>query len=175
MVRQVSAVLLAAGLSRRMGPLKQLLPINDKPAVRLCLDAVISSGISDIVAVVRPGAADVINALDPPGNRGRSFVSPAGHRTIIFGRVKIVCNETPECDMADSVRTGLLSINGNATGVVVCLADHPLRYPVIRRNTMRALLRRFPCSVYYRIYEDVVVVVACMHGRRNPRRWQVRT
>jgi plasmid stabilization system protein ParE len=54
------------------------------------------------------------------------------------------------------------------------IAEHPLRYPVIRRNTRRALLRRFPYAIYYRVYGDVIVVVACMHGRRDPRRWQVR-
>jgi plasmid stabilization system protein ParE len=54
------------------------------------------------------------------------------------------------------------------------IAEQPLRYPVIRRNTRRALLRRFPYAIYYRIYGDLIVVVACMHGRRNPRRWQVR-
>ena len=62
-----------------------------------------------------------------------------------------------------------------AQSLIDAIAEHPLRYPIIRRNTRRALLRRFPYVVYYRIYDDVVVVVACMHGRRNPRRWQVRT
>jgi len=33
----------------------------------------------------------------------------------------------------------------------------------------------FPYAMYFRVYDEVVVVVACMHGRRNPRRWQVRT
>ena len=33
----------------------------------------------------------------------------------------------------------------------------------------------FPYAMYFRVYAEVVVVVACMHGRRNPRRWQVRT
>ena len=55
------------------------------------------------------------------------------------------------------------------------VAQHPLRSPVIRRNTRRALLRRFPYAIYFRVYDEVIVVVACMHGRRNPRRWQVRT
>jgi hypothetical protein len=35
-------------------------------------------------------------------------------------------------------------------------------------------MRRFPYAMYFRIYDEGVVVVACMHGRRNPRRWQVR-
>jgi plasmid stabilization system protein ParE len=51
---------------------------------------------------------------------------------------------------------------------------HPARYPIVYRDTHRALLRRFPYGVIYRIYDDVVVVVACMHGRRDPRRWKTR-
>ncbi|TAN48747.1 MAG: type II toxin-antitoxin system RelE/ParE family toxin [Betaproteobacteria bacterium] len=62
-----------------------------------------------------------------------------------------------------------------AQTLINAVAQHPLRYPVVRRDTRRALLRRFPYTVYFRIYDEVVVVVACMHGRRNPRRWQVRT
>lgn len=61
-----------------------------------------------------------------------------------------------------------------ADALIAAIAEHPLRYPVIRRNTRRALMRRFPYAMYFRIYGEVVVVVACMHGRRNPRRWQVR-
>ena len=63
---------------------------------------------------------------------------------------------------------------GAADALIAAIAEHPLRYPVIRRNTRRALMRRFPYAMYFRVYDEVVVVIACMHGRRNPRRWQVR-
>ena len=62
-----------------------------------------------------------------------------------------------------------------ADTLISAIAQHPLRYPVARRNTRRALMRRFPYAMYFRVYDEVIVVVACMHGRRNPRRWQVRT
>ena len=62
-----------------------------------------------------------------------------------------------------------------AQTLIDAVAQYPLRYPVARRNTRRALLRRFPYAIYFRIYDEAIVVVACMHGRRNPRRWQVRT
>lgn len=51
-----------------------------------------------------------------------------------------------------------------AQRLIDAIAQHPLRYPVIRRNTRRALLRRFPYAVYFRVYGEVVVVVACMHA-----------
>ena len=55
------------------------------------------------------------------------------------------------------------------------IAARPSLHAVIHRNTRRALLRRFPYGVFYRIYDDVVVIVACMHGQRDPRRWRSRT
>ena len=61
-----------------------------------------------------------------------------------------------------------------AQTVIDAVAEHPLRCAVVLRNTRRALLRRFPYAIYYRVYEDIVVVVACMHGRRDPRRWRSR-
>jgi len=58
---------------------------------------------------------------------------------------------------------------------LIAIQRAPQLHSVIHRNARRALLRRFPYGVYYRIYPDLIVVVACMHGRRNPRRWQSRT
>ena len=52
---------------------------------------------------------------------------------------------------------------------------HPTRYAVVHRETRRALVRRFPYGIFYRVYGELVVVVACMHGRRDPRRWRSQT
>ncbi len=45
----------------------------------------------------------------------------------------------------------------------------------IHRNTRRALMHRFPFGVYYRIENATCVVLAVMHGSRNPRQWKIRT
>ena len=55
------------------------------------------------------------------------------------------------------------------------LAEAPLMYPILHRNTRRALIHRFPFGVYYRVETNAIVVVAVMHGSRNPRRWKTRT
>lgn len=63
-----------------------------------------------------------------------------------------------------------------ATGVVIeSMMANPELFPVVHRETRRALLRRFPYGIYYRIVDDQIVIVACMHGRRDPRRWQPRS
>jgi len=38
-----------------------------------------------------------------------------------------------------------------AQALIAAIAGRPLMYPVVRRNTRRALLRRFPYGLYYRV------------------------
>lgn len=54
------------------------------------------------------------------------------------------------------------------------VAGQPRMYPVIHRNTRRALMRRFPFGIFYRIESRHVVIVAIMHASRHPTRWQRR-
>jgi toxin ParE1/3/4 len=61
-----------------------------------------------------------------------------------------------------------------ANAVMKSVVANPLQFPIIHRQTHRALFHRFPYGLFYRIVEDQIVVVACMHARRDPRRWQSR-
>jgi plasmid stabilization system protein ParE len=71
-----------------------------------------------------------------------------------------------------------VGLGGEFLAAVDSLLDeivaHPTTYPVIYREARRALLHRFPYAIFFRSYDDTVVVIACMHGRRNPRRWKAR-
>ena len=60
-------------------------------------------------------------------------------------------------------------------GLCEKLAENPAMYPVIHRHTRRALIRRFPFGVYFRIEDEQVIVVAVIHGSRHPRNWRQRT
>lgn len=72
-------------------------------------------------------------------------------------------------------RTGLgIEFRAELKSTIDRLATNPQLYQVIHRDTHRALLRRFPYGVFYRVYPEVIVVVAVMHGRRAPRRWRSR-
>lgn len=55
------------------------------------------------------------------------------------------------------------------------IAERPRMYPTVHRRTRRALMHRFPFAIYYRIEKDSIVVVAVMHGSRDPRLWKERT
>ena len=59
-----------------------------------------------------------------------------------------------------------------ALSVFSVISETPLMFPTVHRNIRRALLHRFPFGVYYRVESDEIVVVAVMHGSRNPRRWK---
>jgi len=54
--------------------------------------------------------------------------------------------------------------------------EQPEAFSVLDRNIRRALIpRRFPYGLFYRVYGDTIVIVTCMHAKRDPRRWQRRT
>ena len=54
------------------------------------------------------------------------------------------------------------------------IAVNPEAYPVVHRETRRALLRRFPFAVFYLWRDQTVTVISCMHTRRDPQRWRRR-
>lgn len=58
--------------------------------------------------------------------------------------------------------------------VLASIADHPFMYPLVWRETRRALMNRFPFGIYFRMSDETIVVVAVMHGSRNPRNWRNR-
>lgn len=61
--------------------------------------------------------------------------------------------------------------------LIVCeiISENPNMYPVVHRNTRRAVIHRFPFGIYYRVEKESIVIVAAMHGSRHPKRWQKRT
>ena len=44
------------------------------------------------------------------------------------------------------------------------ITERPRLYPTVHRNTRRTLTHRFPFGVFYRVEEDVIVVVALADG-----------
>jgi plasmid stabilization system protein ParE len=52
--------------------------------------------------------------------------------------------------------------------VIDRLAETPLIYQAIHRDVRRALVRRFPYLVWYRVLGEVVTVLACTHGSQDP-------
>lgn len=72
-------------------------------------------------------------------------------------------------------RTGLgHEFLNEALSAFQLVAKQPLSYPVVHRDTRRALMTRFPFGIYFRVEQSQIIVVAVLHGSRHPRRWQSR-
>lgn len=48
------------------------------------------------------------------------------------------------------------------------IADRPLMYPLVYEGVRRALVRRFPYSVFFVVERTRAVVLAVHHQRRDP-------
>ena len=61
--------------------------------------------------------------------------------------------------------------------VEVCFAEierRPDQFAVVEHDIRRARLRHFPYFVFFVVGPTQISVLAVMHGRRHPRRWQRR-
>jgi len=102
----ISALILAAGQSRRMGAPKLLLPLGGRPLIARVADAVRASAVHEIWLVVGPESAGIRQAL-------------AGQA------VRFVINPHPEEDMLSSVRWGLRALSPASQAALVVLGDQP--------------------------------------------------
>jgi len=102
-----------------MACLKQVLPVGGKPAVRVCVENILASGIRDVVVVVGHRHEEVVRALDGLP-------------------VRFALNEDVG-EMSDSVRAGLGEVSSSSPGVMVVLSDHPF----VKAETMGTLAGRF--------------------------------
>ena len=54
------------------------------------------------------------------------------------------------------------------------ISERPESYPVVEPTVRRALVRKFPFSVFYRVLPGWIEVVAVLHQSRDPRTWRRR-
>jgi molybdenum cofactor cytidylyltransferase len=106
----VSAVVLAAGLSTRMGRNKLLLSFKDKPLVVRVVDTLLASKVDEIIVVLGHEIEKV--------------------RVELQGKpVRLVHNPHYRDGLSTSVRTGVDAVSLNADAIMICLADQPLLEP----------------------------------------------
>ena len=111
----IAGIVLAAGLSRRMGRPKLLLELRGSPVIRRTVETLLGAGLDDLVVVVGPAADAIVQALS--GLPVRFAVNPA-----------------PEAGQAGSVVTGVRALSPCATAALIALGDQPsLPGPVVPR------------------------------------------
>ncbi|MGK0391072.1 MAG: molybdenum cofactor cytidylyltransferase [Maribacter sp.] len=102
-----SAIIVAAGLSRRMGEEnKLLLPFQGKALFLHLTDEVLRSEVEEIIVVIGYESEKIIKAL--------------GERN-----VKIIYNTNYKEGLTSSIQAGVLASNKNTKGYLICLSDMP--------------------------------------------------
>lgn len=108
---RIFAILPAAGMSRRMGQPKQLIPINNKPMLLTVLEPLTATNISAVAIVTR---TDIANQLSLTESQNTT----------------IVINDDDQSEMIDSIRLAITAIADQHTpaptdGFLIIPADQP--------------------------------------------------
>ena len=105
-MNDISAILLAAGRSRRMGAFKPLLPFGDSTVIERCLSNLRAAGVQDIIVVVGHRSEDIrkkLKALE----------------------VTFALNPDPDSEMSASITRGVEAVSNSARALIIALVDHP--------------------------------------------------
>lgn len=54
------------------------------------------------------------------------------------------------------------------------ISAHPKRGAIVEGSIRRFLMRGFPYGIFYVVYPNEAIVVACLHGARSPQVWRRR-
>ena len=120
MIPLISAIILAAGESRRMGEPKQLMPLGKTTILERTVDNFLNSAVHDVIVVV--------------GYRAEEVISLIADRS-----VAIAVNSAYREGMSTSIVTGLGLISDKTQGVMLALADQPF----IDSHTINHLIEAF--------------------------------
>ncbi len=135
----ISAIILAAGESKRMGPNKFLLPWGKKRMIEQTLEIYMNTPLSEIILVLGYQAEQILAEISPPA-------------------IKIVINPAYKEGMSSSLRCGLLAVDQRPEGLLIALGDQP----GIERKVVNELV-----SAFQRIYPRQNIFVPTYHGRRG--------
>jgi len=66
------------------------------------------------------------------------------------------------------------SFLGIVNATLASIQRHPETYALVDTTMRRALVRRLPYAIFYKIEAAEIVVYAIFHGARDPRAWRRR-
>ncbi len=141
---RVTALVLAAGRSSRMGPTNKLLAeVNGAPLVARAVDAALASQAANVIVVT--------------GHQGESVARALADRPVTF-----VHNPAFAEGLSSSLRAGLAAMPSESDAVVVCLGDMP--------RVASAVIDRLIAA--YSPVEGRAICIPTTHGKQgNPVLW----
>jgi molybdenum cofactor cytidylyltransferase len=135
----VSAILLAAGKSERMGENKLLLPFGGRTVIQRTLDSLLASRAGEVIVVL--------------GNKAQEINASIGSR-----RALVVLNPNFAKGMSTSLITGLGMVHSQARFIIVALGDQPLVTPRVYNQLIEAAQNS----------EKGIIIPTCKGERGNP-------
>lgn len=111
----ISAIVLAAGQSLRMGTQKLLLPLGNTTVIAHIVDSLLAGGLSRVIVVTRAGEPHIAEAL-------------------VGREIQFTENPDTKGDMLSSVRCGLRALTGDCQAVMLALGDQPGITPEMVRD-----------------------------------------
>ena len=111
-MRDIAALILAAGRSRRMGAFKPLLPWGKQTVIEACIDYLHKGGVEQTVIVLGHRAGEIRDRL-------------------VDVSVQFAFNPDPESQMNASIAAGLHQLAANTKATLIALADHPAVPPAV--------------------------------------------
>lgn len=121
----ISAIVLAAGESRRMGRPKLILGWRGKPILQHVLDALRGSSVGEVILVLGYEAERIRGRIQAP-------------------EIKVVINPDYREGMSTSLRRGILAADPNTKAFLVVLADQPGINPQIIDELILNFRQAFP-------------------------------
>ncbi len=135
----VSAILLAAGKSERMGQNKLLLPFGGRTVIQRTLDSLLASRAGEVIVVL--------------GNKAQEINASIGNR-----RALSVLNPNFAKGMSTSLVTGLGMVNQQARFIIIALGDQPLITTKVYNQLIETALNS----------EKGIILPVCKGERGNP-------
>ncbi|WP_082234593.1 nucleotidyltransferase family protein [Halobacillus massiliensis] len=130
--REVWGIVLAAGLSSRMDAPKMLLPFRGKTLVRSVIEQAINSTLDEVVVVVNPDVAGLVNEARIPGVR------------------KVILNSRANRGLSTSVQAGLTTLPEHAEAALFLLGDQPY----ITEREINKVIERYKKTRNSSIYQS---------------------
>jgi len=135
----ISAIVLAAGESKRMGRTKQLLDWEGRPILQRVLENLGRSRVDEVILVLGHEAERILQTLDTH-------------------KVKVVINKNYKEGMITSIQQGLINLNDQVEAFFIVLADQPAVGPEIFDRLVSEFRRGTP---------QKSIVLPTFHSRRG--------
>ncbi|MEM3616075.1 MAG: nucleotidyltransferase family protein [Candidatus Methanomethylicia archaeon] len=133
----ITAIILAAGYSKRFGRNKLLEPIAGKPMIRWTLEATLNSMINEVVVVL-------------------GFEAERVYEVIKDLKCRVIVNLEYDIGMSSSVKCGVRSIMSRSEAVLIIPGD----YPFIEVETINNVIKKYRET-------HAPIIIATYNGRRG--------